>query len=142
MPLRCVPTPVSHNLGGIKKSAFPEADHNLHITISLDDWLDSRVCPVVSFFCAVFSCRWMTLAFISATLFIVLLCVFALCESFSLPSCSQTCQLPLFIPLPVARVSLQLADLQLTWAFASVEVYWSMRGHRRAVLASCRPYGH
>lgn len=143
MPQHYVPMPISYNLGGIKKSAFPEADHNLHATISLEDWLNSWVCPVVSYLCAVASCRWVTLAFISATFLIMLLFVFALCESFSLPSCSQMCRLPLFIPLPVARVSLQLADLQLTWAFASVEVYWSMkeRGHRRAILASCRPYG-
>lgn len=142
MPLHYVPIPISYNLGGIKKSAFPEANANLHATISSEDWLNSRVCPVVSYLFAVASCRWVTLSFISATFLILLLFVFALCESFSLPSCSQTCWLPLFIPLPVAWVSLQLADLQLTWAFASVEVYWSMkeRGHGRAVLASCRPY--
>lgn len=34
---------------------------------------------------------------------------------------------------------LQLADLQLTWAFASVEVYWSMK-EREAVEG--RPYGN
>lgn len=31
MLLHYVPMPISHNLGGIKKSAFPEADSNLHI---------------------------------------------------------------------------------------------------------------
>lgn len=138
MPLHYVPMSILHNFGGIKKNVFPEPDHNLHVTISLEDCFNFWVCPVVSYLCAVTSCRWVTLEFISATFFILLLFVFALYESFSLPSCSQTCHLPLFIPLPVARV-----NLQLTWAFASVEVYWSMkeRGHGRAILASCRPYG-
>lgn len=76
-----VPMPISHNLG-IKKSAFPEAEHHLHVTISLEDLLHSQVCSVVSCFCAVTSCRWVTLAFISATFFIMLLFVFALCGNF------------------------------------------------------------
>lgn len=143
MPLHYVPLPISHNLGGIEKSAFPDAAHNFHVTISLEDWLNSWVSPAVSYLCAVTSCRWVTLAFISATFFIMLLFVLSLCESFSLLSCSQMCRLPLFIPLPVAWMSLQLADLQLTWAFVSAEVYWSVkeRGHGSAILAFCRPYG-
>lgn len=45
----------------------------------------------------------------------MLLFVFALCESFCLPSCSQICWLPLFIAVLVALVCPQLADLQLRW---------------------------
>lgn len=52
-----------------------------------------------------------------------LLFVFALCEPFSLPSCSQTYWLLLFIPIPVALVSVQLAVMQLTWAYASAEAH-------------------
>jgi len=70
----------------------------------------------------------MTLEFSLATVFIMLLFFFALSEFFfSLSSCSQTCWLLLFIHVPVALVSPQLADVQLTQAFASVELHWSVK---------------
>lgn len=131
---------ILQNLGGVKKSAFPDADHDLsHHRIR---WGPVVLMSVPSFRLFVSIGLLHTrviLVFISASLSVMLLFVFALCESFSFPSCSEMCWLPLFIPAPVALVSLQLADLQLTWTFASVEACWSVkeRGHRRAIWVSC-----
>lgn len=97
-----------------------------HVTIPLED-SSNRVCAVVPCLCAVASCIRVTLAFSSATLFIMLLFALLCLQSFSLSSCSQMCWLLLFIPVPVALLSPQLADMQLTWVFASVEVHWSVK---------------
>lgn len=83
MPLHYVSMPISHSLGGIKKSAFPEADCNLHVTISLEVKLLSVPSCQLSVSCRLLhvSETCLHLNYIS----IVLLLVFALCESFSLP---------------------------------------------------------
>lgn len=89
-----------------------------------------------------------------------LLCC-CLCESFSLPSCSRTCWLPLFIAVLVALVSPQLADLQLMWLLLQLKCTgaWKREGTggqfglpaapwrltvraSRGLVSMCRHSGH
>lgn len=117
---------MSWNLGGVMRIAFPEADHNLSCHRTPRGWLKQSVRS-----CPMFVCSGLMHAgdtWIQPSYFIYHVAVrFALSPLFFSSSCSLMCWLLLFIPVPVALLSPQLADVQLTWAFASVEVCWSVK---------------